>query len=212
MFNLIESQIANVNQLIRQKHEATSALRNKNNDYKQLTLQQAYFQNQLIATRDKHSSSTPLTKPLSIGSKRDLTGILTVTPKKICKKVEDLLRTQYANGEILPSEKLSCIEQLICRLPDPYNEQPFNELSQSLLTSLQSLNAELQLHNYTKNHGIDKKKEQYIGEFNSHREAKVENLSRTKQGLEEQCLEVEKALVQRVRELHGDQAVQSALT
>lgn len=209
MFNPLESQITNVKQLVKQKYEATVALRNTNEDLKLFTLQQAHFQRQLSAAQDKISLLTPLTKPLPIGAKRDLTKMLTVTHKKIHKKLEDLLRAQYADGQAVSSDKLSDIKQLISRLPDLHKDQPVCELSESLLKSLQDLNVQLQVHNHIENQGIDKKKERYIEEYNSHLQEKVVALRKTLEELQEEQMEIEKALAQRIRELHSDEAVQS---
>ncbi|KAI7865054.1 uncharacterized protein EV154DRAFT_533634 [Mucor mucedo] len=174
-----------------------------------MTLQQEQYQLQLSAAHDRASLITPLAKPLPIGSKRDLTEILAITHEKIYQKIHDLIRTQWNDNRSLPASKLSVIRQQISRLPDLPSEQPLLEISESLLSSLQDLHAQLELSYHLQHQGIDQQKKQFINEFQSHRLAKTASLQKTLEELNEEYKESEKALVQRVRELYDDPAIQS---
>lgn len=207
--SFVESQILHAKQLLKQACAEDVMLRNKNEIYEEMISDQAHYQLQLSAAKDRASLITPPIKPLPIGSKRDLTEMLPITHEKIYKKVQDLIRTQFDDFKDIPPQKLSMIKQNILRLPKLHDEQPLLEISQGLLTSIHNLNAELKLLHHLPNQGIDKQKKQFIEEFQSHRQAKVKSLQKTLKELNEEYKESEKALVQRVRELYSDQAIQS---
>ncbi|KAG2204365.1 hypothetical protein INT47_009407 [Mucor saturninus] len=173
-----------------------------------MTLQQEQYQLQLSAAHDRASLITPLAKPLPIGNKRDLTEILAITHEKIYQKIHDLIRTQWNDNRSLPASKLSVIRQQISRLPDLPSEQRLLEISESLQSSLQD-HVQLELSYHLQHQGIDQQKKQFINEFQTHRMAKIASLQKTLEDLDEEYKESEKALVQRVRELYDDPAIQS---
>jgi hypothetical protein len=151
-------------------------------------------------------------RPIPMTGKRDLSKLLSTTPEMICSKLEELIQSQHALGRVPTLTDLSQITQMIARLPDSQNMQQFGNLTPHLLTDLQKFKANSQSYNNSGHHDIDREKEQYILDYHAHRNAKVEELNKRKGQLELECRNAEESLTRRVKELHADPLVQSALT
>ncbi|KAI9360256.1 hypothetical protein BD770DRAFT_442224 [Pilaira anomala] len=193
----LESEIAKANQLILEKRKWKLAIKEKNALCRKLTEQQNAYPIEKFKSKQ-------WTKPV-IGGKRDLGLLLAITPEKICKGIEYLLRSRTFFHLSFDGEQLDNIRQSIKKLNDPYNPEHPDKLLQELIASLPRITQ------VSENDTIDHEKERVLSEFYLHRKSKVADLKAKKQELEKRCKHSETTLLHRIRELYHDREVQSAL-
>lgn len=180
-------------------------LQQENEQYKYLTLQQTNYQRRIIDKKDKLQPA----KVPAIG-KRDLTKLLVITPERICDKLEQLIHAQISLRQPISKKDLLQIENMVHRLPDPYNKQQFNAIAQNLLSEYKQRNSSSS--SKTSHYEINNAKVNLILEYLEHRKRKVKDLSKRHEQLILECQEAENSLKKRVEELQKDPLVQHALT
>lgn len=172
-------------------------------------------QAQYKCTQPKQSQKQPSTahKPdasnpsILLGRRRDLIQLLPTTPDMICKKLEFYIKRQFEMQKFISEAEIKQIKHLIDRLPEKHDKQHTHQMVNALL---QQVNNMRQPENHVFQI-LETKEYEDIQANASKQKQEIEQLTERKDELELKIRESESALIQRIREVHVDPVVQSAV-
>lgn len=209
----LESQIAKAQQIAHERHESISKEQKHNYQFRHLTDKQVEHQQKLSITKVESTEPTP-NHAIPVNGRRDLSKLLAATPEQICNKLEQLIISQKNSGQAPSSDELSNMQQWISRLTNPTDKEEYNNFIQHLMKDLEKVqdNHVQKYINTRVDDDVSRDKQVIIREYHAHRINKIQQLSTRREQLDVDCKQVEVALSSRVKELHADPQIQSALT
>ncbi|KAI9486334.1 MAG: hypothetical protein EXX96DRAFT_548688 [Benjaminiella poitrasii] len=207
----LESRISKIQQQIKNKKKTLSGIKEKESQYnRQLREHQRKYQKETEneeTVLDHDFSEEP---EYSIG-KRDLLQMVPTTPEIILKKTMSLIEQQYNEQEPISSENTTQIKVLLDRLPKEQNEFWNGYIEQWIreagkITVLEKDGIENKFYNFDQQQQRQKILRHYSKQIET-----IQELLKRKTQLELETREAEMNIVRRIKELHSDPNVQSAL-
>ncbi|OAD09032.1 hypothetical protein MUCCIDRAFT_159197 [Mucor lusitanicus CBS 277.49] len=125
----------------------------------------------------------------------------------ICKKLEFYIKRQFEMQKFISEAEIKQIKHLIDRLPEKHDKQHTHQMVNALL---QQVNNMRQPENHVFQI-LETKEYEDIQANASKQKQEIEQLTERKDELELKIRESESALIQRIREVHVDPVVQSAV-
>lgn len=196
----VESRLRHTRAQIEAKKNSVDALRQKQTQYRRAP--PTPTQKQPTSNRSDAASPSLLHR-----RRRDLTQLLPTTPDMICKKLEFYIKRQFETQKFISGAEVSQVKQLIDRLPEKHDKQQTHRMANALLHQVRQMRKPqacvfriLETAEYKD-----------IEAFTSKQKQVIEQLTERKDTLELNIREAESALIQRIRQVHVDPVVQSAV-
>ncbi|KAI8640107.1 hypothetical protein BD408DRAFT_484347 [Parasitella parasitica] len=197
----LESQIAHTRMQIEKRQNAVQEIKRKQTHFQ--STRQAHLQDQSLANEMHPKSVLAL-----VGGRRDLTQLLPTTPEMVCKKLELYIKRQYERQTFINHTEISQLRQLISRLPEKHDKHQANQMVDSLLQQVKNVRVDKAKYEYKI---VDKAEYREIESYKSAQTEKIHELLQRKDDLERETKDAETNLIRRIRELHVDPVVQSAI-
>ncbi|KAI8979825.1 hypothetical protein BDF20DRAFT_534905 [Mycotypha africana] len=218
----LELQICYVQKQLDQKRKSILQNRQKEDYFDKLCHHHAYYQQQLtklLSSAEKNNQESINNRPTTpTGGKRDLAEILGTTPDVFSKKIEQIIEQQLKSKQMASERELLQIQQLLDRLPrnDSTIVSTFNRVLKRLIAEMEGLKVNDDNYITPRVNKEITSEQQTITErdktmYQLEHRKKMNALLNKKEKLESEARTVERQLIRRVRELHSDPAVQSAL-
>ncbi|GAN09162.1 hypothetical protein MAM1_0247c08684 [Mucor ambiguus] len=196
----LESRIRQARAQIEAKRNSLNELRQKQAQYR--CAQPAQPQHQPTANRSGGSNPSIL-----LGRRRDLTQLLPTTPDMICKKLEFYIKRQFETQKFISEAEINQVKHLIDRLPEKHDKQQTHRMVNALLRQVESMQKP---EDYAF-HIREAKEYRDIQTSASKQKQEIGQLIKRKDELELKIRESESILIQRIRQVHVDPVVQSAV-
>lgn len=197
----VESQIAQVRTQIDTRKSSIHNIKRKQIQYKRTKQKQLHIEP--ISNELKVTSSSVM-----VSGRRDLTQLLPTTPEMICKKLELYIKRQFEKQQFINATEISQIKQLINRLPEKHDKRQSNQMVDLLLCQVKDMGVKKEKYDYKV---LETQEYKEIEKYESTQKIKIQQLSKRKEDLEIETRDAETNLIRRIRELHADPAVQSAI-
>lgn len=196
----VESRLRHTRAQIEAKKNSVEALRQRQAQYR--SAPPTPSQKQPPSNRSDAASPSMLHR-----RRRDLTQLLPTTPDMICKKLEFYIKRQFEMQKFISGAEISQIKQLIDRLPEKHDKQQTHRMANALLHQVKQLRKP-QACTF---HILETTEYKDIETFASKQKQDIKQLTERKDELELNMREAESALIQRIRQVHVDPVVQSAV-
>ncbi|KAL9539154.1 hypothetical protein MBANPS3_010433 [Mucor bainieri] len=196
----LESRVRQARAQIEAKKSSLDELRRKQAQYRRTQPEQAQHQ----PTANRPDASNPSTL---LRRRRDLTQLLPTTPDMICKKLEFYIKRQFEMQKFISEAEISQVKHLIDRLPEKHDKQQTHRMVNTLLQQVKHIQKPDD-HVFKI---LETKEYKDIQTSASKQKQEIEQLTERKVDLELKIRESESALIQRIREVHVDPVVQSAV-